>query len=233
MLDCIRKTQIFHIDQMISPEKSVNFECNYPILVEIYESIKNINDLSFKIRLRALNSLVSVSRDIGTVTGFRAISFELIRYSDLMESESSKLRELIHKILVAHTFQKKIDRTVRFIRRIEIHTNAEDQKFYKSDLDSIFLDNERKHLSLNENIYESIQLLMKFTKEFFKICMKGNSIAVLAKIESAYMKEQREVYMKLAEDVERFLAETMASLKNILTSLGIDISNEENKIYLH
>ncbi len=213
---------------MISPEKPVSFECNYPILVEIYESIKNINDLSFKIRLRALNSLVSVSRDIGTVTGFKAISFELIKYSDLMEAESAKLRELIHKILVAHTFQKKIDRTVRFIQRIEVHKEVEDQKFYKSDLDSIFLENQKRHSSLDRNIYESIQLLMKFTKEFFKICMKGNSIAVLAKIESAYMKEQRDVYMKLAEDVERFLAETMIALKNILTSLGIDINNEEN-----
>lgn len=213
---------------MQTSSQNITLQFNYPKIVDINESIKTITELSFKIRLRALNSLVSVSKNNESISGFRAISFELIEFSNSMERKASHLRGIIHNILVLYTNQKKIIKNIKIIERLG-NSHGSGNEFRKSSIVKIISDRNTEHYdSLNKEIQENINNLFKSTREFIKICLQGNSIAILAKIESAYMKENKGIYIKLAEDVESFLRDTTNSLKHISASLGIDIIYEKD-----
>ncbi|MCP5495196.1 MAG: hypothetical protein H7A23_11630 [Leptospiraceae bacterium] len=201
---------------MLTIEQDIK-EFNYIEIIDINESIKKISDLSFKVRLRALNTLISSNRN-ESITGFSTLSFELIQFSRKLEDKTEILKSLIYDILLNSTNKKKIDKTTDlFIRANDILILHLDDKVAESIdiLQYIQNKNQNEKQIIAGTLFNDIKNLLKNIKTILKLCSTGKTIAMLAKIESAYMKVNKSIYLQLAEDVSDYLTEAETTLKSI------------------
>ncbi|MCB1191118.1 MAG: hypothetical protein KDK90_11810 [Leptospiraceae bacterium] len=201
---------------MLTIEQDIK-EFNYIEIIDINESIKKISDLSFKVRLRALNTLISSNRN-ESITGFSTLSFELIQFSRKLEDKTEILKSLIYDILLNSTNKKKIDKTTDlFIRANDILILHLDDKVAESIdiLQYIQNKNQNEKQIIADTLFNDIKNLLKNIKTILKLCSTGKTIAMLAKIESAYMKVNKSIYLQLAEDVSDYLTEAETTLKSI------------------
>lgn len=195
-------------------------EFKYSEIIDMNESIKRISDLSFKVRLRALNTLISSNRNEAEMTGFSTLSFELIQFSQKLEEKTENLRSLIYDILLNSTNQKKIYKnTVLFEKANEIlNLHLDDNSAISIlNLQSVQERYENQTNIINDCMEKDLKNLLKNIKTTLKLCQTGKTIAMLAKIESAYMLVNKSIYLQLAEDVSEYLTEAETTLKLIQT----------------
>lgn len=195
----------------------------FDVIIYINELIKKIDELSFNVRLRALNSLISAKKNNrNEFSGFSAISFELIHFSDKLEKKAFELRVIIHDILLLSTNQKKYFKKLLLIQKplfyIQDMDNSIKEKF---QLIKIMYDENLKNFEHVDNeVNKDISQLTKKIKEIFLLCRAGKVIAVRGKIEAAYITENKKQYTQLAEDVMNFLTQTENNINKIHEKIG-------------
>jgi hypothetical protein len=160
---------------------------SYSIIIELNETIKSIQFFSFKIKLRAMNSLIALQKSkTAGASGFSAVSKDLMDFSEKMATKSEDLQERIQNIIITTTRVKKMERIFRLMERSGHPIGSEKEIEYSNHLGAI--------QSLEKELSKSVQ-------DSIRLCKLGNVVVVCSKIEAAYMKEESDFYTKLSEDV--------------------------------
>ena len=197
-----------------------NNQFNFDAIIQLNESIKEVNYLSFRIRLKALNSLISISRlDKKEAIGFNAVSFELIDFSKKIEEQAILLRKLIYDIILHFTFQKKAEKKISLLKNTQAKLSQETQK-----LNSLILSKIDSYNLEEKQIREMLEMIIQQLKDTLKISKKGSFISICTKIETAYLKNIEGMYSQLAEEVS-------TSLKN-LDEILLKIYKSLNSLYV-
>lgn len=201
-----------------------NFILNYNSIIELNESIKEISFLSFKIRLKALNSLISIARlESSESIGFSAVSFELIHFSKKMEEQAQILNSLIYEVLLYSTQLKRLEKKIYLIHKA---VDAIEKANHK-DMQNFFQKKEAEQNSLKQIIPLKIELILKKVLETTKFCKNGTFIAMCTKIESAYIHTNKMFYSQLAEEITNSLKNMEDALNNIFKIFNEEVNNEE------
>ena len=186
-------------------------------IMRINAALKQISTLSYKVKMRALNTLIIAHKSNDGVSGFAVISMELITFSIQLQVVTDYLDSLIHKIFSKSTQKAKIIRKLRIVERtIRIQEKMKD----KSERDLLLLGRiqEKEKLENTEN-NSDIELLLKELyhkiREAIRLCNRGRTISVFGKIESAYARDDKDIYLLLSENVENYLDEAEKTLKRI------------------
>ena len=186
-------------------------------IMRINSALKQISILSYKVKMRALNTLIIARKSSDGVSGFAVISMELITFSIQLQGVTDYLDSLIHKIFSKSTQKAKIIRRIRIIDRT---IRIQEQMEKKSERDMLLLGRikERETLENTENNRDIESLLKELylkIKEAIRLCNRGRTISVFGKIESAYARDDKEIYLLLSENVEDYLDEAEKTLKRI------------------
>ena len=191
-------------------------QANFGRIVAVNEAIKRIATLSHYVRLRAINTLIIAARSSDSIKGFSVISFELIRFSRELEKMSHALNQQMHEILIQTTHKARILRIAQALQRTlqTISDTKRDNQTIRNLLHKQFEMLSRDEVHLSENLRE---LFLKI-KDTIRLCSRGRAISIYGKIESAYAKADREIYLQLSRTVEQYLLEAEETLKRIQES---------------
>jgi len=184
-------------------------------IIALNESIRAIYDLSLEIRVQALNSFLAIKNIKSKSIGFSAVSFELIHFSREMEAHSEKLTKLIFSILYSVTQLNKRKKNFFLLKKA--------QKLIPSEakpLELILETREKEIEKLNLNIQEKLDELKKAILQTFKFCKNGSYVTICTKIESAHIKENREFFRSLANNVEKCVLNIYHFLDDMNKKLG-------------
>lgn len=202
--------------QMVSIGNRI-IENEFNRIVLINEAIKKISMLSYKVKLRALNTLIIARKSNEGVTGFAVISSELIIFSNQLQSMTDKLSQLMRQILNKSAKKAKIIRMMKILAMTIMEfqiSNDENSLLVITDI----IERENNILKMDQiEIAGSMKDLFLRIKETIKLCIRGRTISVFGKIESAYAVKDKELYLLLSENVENYLDEAENILKKILT----------------
>lgn len=169
--------------------------------------IRAIQDASFKIKLRSINSIIGLNRTQDDRSGFAAVSVDLIQFSNQVNSIAENLTNQVDILLTASTNLKKLDRKIGVISR----TRKPDQYLLKMQNEKVDWASIMKQslLELNQQILKAI-----------KVCKLGNVVVIFSKIEAAYMGSEAKMYSKLSDDVGSAIDTILESFEAIKDQLG-------------
>lgn len=201
----------------------------FDIINEINEAIKSIRETSFRIRLCALNSQISVSNitsENGKTSGFSTISKELIHISSLLEEKANELFLILHESIQLSTKERKLARSQSLQNKFfHDYSSRENQKF---DLNEIEFSISSKYNSELENIRTKFltrfESLKSIVKEANKLCKYSKPIVFSVKIESAYVGENIEVFTQLADELANSITKIEIKLIQI-ENLNLELQN--------
>jgi hypothetical protein len=159
----------------------------YSVIIELNEIIKSIQFYSFKIKLRAMNSLIALQKSkTAGASGFSAVSKDLMDFSEKMAIKAEDLQHRIQSIIISTTKVKKMERLIDLMNRSGY---------------SLGIDIENNYENLKKGIFNQERDLSRSVQDSIRLCKLGNVVVVCSKIEAAYMKDESDFYAKLSEDV--------------------------------
>jgi len=201
---------------VVAAENVEMAQANFGRIVAINEAIKRIATLSHYVRLRAINTLIIAARSTDAVKGFSVISFELIRFSRDLEKMSHRLSGQMHEILIQTTHKARVLRIAQALQRTlqAMGSTRRDHQIIRA-----LLQKQSEMLSRDdERLREDLRELFLKIKETIRLCSRGRAISIYGKIESAYARSDREIYLQLSRTVEQYLLEAEETLKHIQES---------------
>lgn len=186
---------------------SIHQDSSYQTIIDLSQAIKKIQDESFKIKLRSINSIIGLKRNRDDMSGFAAVSIDLIAFSNQMNEQAESLASKVNMILVASTHLKRIDRRANLIERAKSG----------SDFTQKLLNTKKDWVSISQQSFLEIE--RQITKAM-RICKLGNVIVIFSKIEATYMSSDSDIYAKLSEDVGDAIDSIIESFEDIKKNLG-------------
>lgn len=201
----------------------------FDIINEINECIKTIKDTSFRIRLCALNSQITISNIInenGKTSGFSSISGELIHLSGLLENKANELFLILHESIQLSTRERKLARNQSLQNKFfSEYSQNTDSKFDLKEIESaIFFKYNAERNNIKDNFANRFNSLKAIVLEASKLCKYSKPIVFSVKIESAYIGESLDVFTQLADELAESIGKIETELKQIQT-LNLEMQN--------
>lgn len=193
----------------------------FDIINEINESIKIIQETSFRIRLYALNSqiaILSISFGIEKNSGFSAISSELINISKDFEHKAEDLFHILYESIQLITKERKLLRNRIFHEKIlnSNKSNANNIKFNSDEISNrIFIKSNNELNKITSKFTNNNIKLKKIVIEAGKLCKYSKPIIFSVKIESAYLGKHLKVFTQLADELTESITKIESELKEI------------------
>lgn len=185
-------------------------------IIRINEGIKRIAELSFHIRLRALNTLIVSLKNSEDASGIAVVSQEMIRYSAQLEQDSLAVTGITYDLLVQETLSAKSRKRRSFFDRAlqnnlanGLAEDAEANSALHRTLEQFTLEKEAANVFLSGKLRE----LFARVRDLLKQCLTGRVLGTMTKIESAYSANNKQYFMLLAKDFEKSLNEVEEILK--------------------
>lgn len=183
------------------------------LILEQNESIKEISEYAFKIRLRSINALILALKSGTASAGFAVVTTELIELSKkLMQLSVLMLQEVENRIEVnirLNLIDRKCDLFKKAVANLKTEDNLENHSMIKEILDC---ENETRKTFETGDITFS-KNLNKEAKQALLECLRGKAVAVQAKIEAAYVEGDRSAFTSVSKDVEELLSQAEKLLK--------------------
>lgn len=188
---------------------------DFQVINEANEAIKKINELSFKIRLRANNSLITIRNfKSDNVFGFAPISFELINFSHVIEKKAEDLFELVYRALRIITEDLKMKKNLKLQEKyLKSHPN-ERESFLRFEKE-LFLKYKQEEENHQKELQTYMVKLLNLSHETLKICKNSKPIIISVKIESAYIGHHIELFSQMADDLSNFIHDIESMLLKI------------------
>lgn len=196
--------------------ESIRQESTFLRVIRINEGIKRISDLSFNIRLRAINTLIFAYKHQETRSGIPVISGEMIKFSIELEEYAVNITRVAHEMLGHITWFTKRDRMQQYFERISNLLRRSE----KRETGDIVLGRIRNGYALvrtrtfdatsdgMKHLFSGINVLLRF-------CMTGRVLGTMTRIESARSGRDRAYFMKLADDFRVAIRETETILRTL------------------
>jgi hypothetical protein len=195
-------------------EGNIKQESTFLRVIRINEGIKRISDLSFSIRLRAINTLIFAHKHQESRSGIPVISGEMIKFSIQLEVHAQTITRVAYEMLSHITWFTKRDRLQRYFERISsLLRQAENRESGDRVMGRIRQEYQgvraRTFASTADgmkNLFAGINVLLRF-------CMTGRVLGTMTRIESARSGRDRAYFMKLADDFRQAIRETEEILR--------------------
>lgn len=185
-------------------------------IIRINEGIKRIAELSFHIRLRALNTLIVSLKNSRDASGIAVVSQEMIRYSAELEKDSLAVTEITYALLVRETMSAKSRKRRSFFERAldnNRRSGLQDDDAVNGALHRTLALFEQDKTEANDFLGEQMRRLFGRVHDLLKQCLTGRVLGTMTKIESAYSSNNKQYFMLLAKDFEKSLNEVEQILK--------------------
>lgn len=201
----------------MKPVKADNITEEFERIMRINSALKEISNLSYKVKMRALNTLIIARKSSEGVAGFAVISMELITFSIQLQGVTDFLDTLIHRIFAKSTQKAKIIRKLSIIDKTLF---IQEKMRVKNEREISLLNSIREReilekIESNSDIERLLKDLYLKIREAIRLCNRGRTISVFGKIESAYATDDKDIYLQLSENVEDYLDEAEKTLKRI------------------
>ncbi len=195
---------------------SIRQESTFLRVIRINEGIKRISDLSFNIRLRAINTLIFAYKHQESRSGIPVISAEMIKFSIELEEHAVAITRVAHDMLGHITWFTKRDRMQQYFERVSnLLRRIENREAADGVLGKIrggySVVRTRTFTSTAEgmkHLFAGINVLLRF-------CMTGRVLGTMTRIESARSGRDRTYFMKLADDFRFAIKETEGILRTL------------------
>jgi methyl-accepting chemotaxis protein len=180
-------------------------------VLEINEFIKSIDSLAFYIKLNALNALFLAIRSGEQLRGYIVVTDEFNRFSEELMAFVNSLLGIIHDVVFLISEQMKQTHRLKLYERIMNEGNMESMLVIRQ-----FINNHGLNIAnLSEKIKMDYGTISSTLLRNEKLILKGNMLAMQAKIEGAYSKSSREVFMDVAENFQKHIGQIQESLKSL------------------
>ncbi|MDH4262173.1 MAG: hypothetical protein OEV78_03905 [Spirochaetia bacterium] len=193
----------------MNEKNSNSFDLNK--VLEINEFIKSIDSLAFYIKLNALNALFLAIRSGEQLRGYIVVTDEFNRFSEELMKFVSMLLRIIHEIVFLVSEQLKQTHRLNLYMRIISEGDTESTKIIRKFVS----EHELKITNLNEKIKTELESINSSLQRNEKIILRGDMLAMQAKIEGAYSKKSREVFMDVAENFQKHIGRIRESLQSL------------------
>lgn len=191
----------------------------FDIINEINEAIKSIQDTSFRIRICALNSQISISNitlESGHFSALGTIASELINISEQFEKKSNELFHILYDSIQLATKERKLIRNLTLHEKFLVSSRSNENQMQIKDIsDTIHWKYDSELKKMEDNFIEKYLSLKKIVTEAIKLCKYSKPIVFSVKVESVYVGKQLDVFAQLAEELSSSILKIETHLKNI------------------
>jgi len=184
-------------------------------IITVNEALKKIADLSYQVKMRALNSLIIAGRSGTGLAGFAVISSELIFFSSQLQEMTDTLSALMETVLRYSTRKAGAIRNQSVMEKTSLKFQLSNEENALLLVTSLIERENDLVKKMDQEIGNGLQEIFYKIRETIKLCTRGRTIAVFGKIEAAYAIKDKEIYLQLSENVEEYLDEAEATLKQI------------------
>jgi len=185
-------------------------------VLEINEFIKSIDSKAFFIKLNALNALFLAIRSGEQLRGYIVVTDEFNRFSEELMKFSMLLLEKVHNIVFLVSDQLKQNHRLRLYEKVIQQGNMESMTHVRQFVNA----HATKITKINDEVRTSLASITSSLKGNERLVLRGNVLAMQAKIEGAYSKSSREVFMEVAQNFQDHNNQIRNSLQNLIKMLG-------------
>lgn len=193
-------------------------------ILEANEYAKTIDLMAFYIKINALNALFLAIRSKEQLLGYIVVTEEFNRFTEEVTLFVEKLGSIIFKIVSDISNQLKIANRIRLLsktkNRMEISDDFTDSQ---ERIYAVFQDNEKRISALNEEIESRLALINKLIHQNERLILRGDMLAMQAKIEGAYSQSSKDVFRSVAEQFQEHISKVRDSLQHLRKMLSIDL----------
>jgi len=180
-------------------------------VLEINEYIKSIDSLAFFIKLNALNAFFLANRSGEQLRGYIVVTDEFNRFSGELMQFVENLLSIIHEVVFL------VSDNIKQNHRLRLYERA--LKDTRPDSVGIINDFIKQHDLVVQKIRDEIAANMASLGLSLmrneKMILKGDMLAMQAKIEGAYSRNSREVFMDVAENFQKHIGRIRQSLQGL------------------
>jgi hypothetical protein len=194
-------------------------------IVRVNEGIKTIADLSFHIRLRALNALVTSLQSSDTVDGMAVVAGQMIEFSIELERQARDISKTTHQILIYQTLLVKSRKKRSYFTNTYTQIarqHSKDSAVKQTPVDRILGRFSEYTGSMHSIIAADMSLFARMISQFLRLLMTGRVLGTLGKIEAAHTKKNSGYFSELAKNFDSSLntiEEVLKGLEDEIRSL--------------
>lgn len=186
-------------------------------ITQANESIKNSLDLSYAIKLDALNALFAASRGDERGRGFSVAVSELVGFSKFFDQTTADLSSRIESNLIAYSELVRYEHRYRlFVRGCSLAGDNEQITRWHAEADRRFARAQRDHRLTKKHFLLSV-------RNTLKQCLQSKIISLRAKIESSYSEGGSE-YQEFLQRIEDNFEQIMKTLKSIEKQFALQVN---------
>jgi len=178
-------------------------------VLKINEFMKSIESLILMIKLNSLNALLLANRSGEELKSYIVVTDEFNTFSgDLakfMDTLLVKIRDIVYLI----------SELLKYDHRLKLTEKTINSASAKTFLTPIVERQNKKIESLHREIVSNMNDIVMLLNRNEKIMLRGDMLALQAKIEGAYSVVSRGVFMEVADNFQRHIGHGRESLQNL------------------
>ncbi|MDH4200867.1 MAG: hypothetical protein OEV66_10880 [Spirochaetia bacterium] len=186
-------------------------------VLEANEFIKSVDTKAILIKINALNALFLAIRSEEHLRGYIVVTDEFNRFTDELSRFVDKLRDLIFKNVVIISTQLKLhNRNVLYTKAFQLSATGDSGNI----IHDIVQKNEKMLAEHDREIEIFFSDLVHLLKGNERLVLRGDMLAMQAKIEGAYSIKSRDVFRDVAESFQKHIIDIRDSLQHLSKILG-------------
>ena len=209
---------------------SEEIQSEFSYVLRSNELAKNIADTSFLIKLNAINALLLALRVDDEMKGYIVVTDEFIKFSKGMIDLADSLRDKIFKQVAAISNQMKNENKARLLNKA-ISTSS--KSMFLESVSNFVENNLRQMRQFVMIMAENSESVLNELKQSEKFVMRGDILAMQAKIEGAYAGSSRDIFNSVAESLQESLNQikrTISEMEKLLQHTHHEYESKSNMI---